>query len=845
VAILEAPVIGRLLTHLGLQAWAPPQAPARGHLSVPMVAHGKVLRVAPDLYQCRDRSIFWIHLMPMNFRSRLRALLIAGSLALIMLPGAQLAHAQFLPGAGVSNEKSGNSLDLLLEEARKDGSTVIVVRPGQDAAAAGASDAGETLETRVLKARARVERIMLDVSQLLPNIQQTLAGTSPEGGYFWLVRAVATALLGFLVGGFVIGRIQKSGVEYFRYMWNPDPKTTADKAKYLLFRVVLAFAYAAVLFLMIMAVVVIFDPVLPASRRLVFEVALAFVVLRLMRRAVSWNLFAYDAPSHRLVNLDDDEAIRIARNWNIAVAVLLVFTASARFLIFAGQEQPNAGLSGENVLFLQICLAALFIVVNAIFTLAHWRSLQRMFAPRSPSAWMYQLRTALATFVPGLFLLYSVVAFVVFVYRLALDEPNPGLVIGAPFVILFASTCAYWLVLIIIQWAYNRRTLRFQELAAAERARSALEASKAGEGDAKVPSPRAGSFEYQPMFRSLFENAALAIIGTIALRQLGQIWGADMARPGNPWSAFLTIVLAGILCALVYRAMVIFIDNRIAEEAGDPPENEDELASEGGGLGESRMATLLPILRYITVIMVFSITAMVILSTVGFDIGPIFAGAGVVGIAVGFGAQTLIRDIFSGAFFLMDDAFRKGEYVSIGSVKGTVEKISMRSFQLRHHLGPLHTVPFGEVKQLTNYSRDWVVTKLPLRVTYDTDVEKVRKLIKNLGQSLLEHPQIGHTFMEPLKSQGVYSMEDSAMIIRVKFMTKPGEQFAIRKIVYESIQDLFTKEGIHFAHKEVTVRLADGGKVDDLTDKQQLAVSSAARSIIDAERAGPAASGER
>ena len=166
--------------------------------------------------------------------------------------------------------------------------------------------------------------------------------------------------------------------------------------------------------------------------------------------------------------------------------------------------------------------------------------------------------------------------------------------------------------------------------------------------------------------------------------------------------------------------------------------------------------------------------------------------------------------------------------------RGTVEKISIRSFQLRHHLGALHTIPFGEIKQLTNYSRDWVLMKLPLRVTYDTDTEKVRKLVKKLGQELLNHPQVGHTFMQPLKSQGVYKMEDSAMIIRVKYMTKPGEQFVTRKVVYESIQDLFAREGIHFAHKEVTVRLADKS-VDELTEEEKQAVTAAARSVIDQE----------
>ena len=224
---------------------------------------------------------------------------------------------------------------------------------------------------------------------------------------------------------------------------------------------------------------------------------------------------------------------------------------------------------------------------------------------------------------------------------------------------------------------------------------------------------------------------------------------------------------------------------------------------------------------------------LIILLELGINVGPLFAGAGVVGVAVGFGSQSLVRDIFSGAFFLFDDAFRKGEYVDVGGVKGTVENISVRSFQLRHHLGALHTMPFGEIQVMTNYSRDWVIMKLPLRVTYDTDVEKVRKLIKNLGVRLLDDPVIGNNFIQPLKSQGVITMEDSAMIIRVKFMTMPGDQWLVRKKVYEEIRELFEREGIKFAHREVTVRLADGKSADDLTLDDREAIAAAAHASIE------------
>ena len=110
----------------------------------------------------------------------------------------------------------------------------------------------------------------------------------------------------------------------------------------------------------------------------------------------------------------------------------------------------------------------------------------------------------------------------------------------------------------------------------------------------------------------------------------------------------------------------------------------------------------------------------------------------------------------------------------------------------------LHTIPFGEIQFLTNFSRDWVMMKLPLRLTYDTDVERVRKLVKKLGLRLLEDPEIGDKFIQPVKSQGVIQMDDSAMIVRIKFMTYPGEQWVLRKRIYAEIRELFEQEGIKF-----------------------------------------------
>ena len=105
-----------------------------------------------------------------------------------------------------------------------------------------------------------------------------------------------------------------------------------------------------------------------------------------------------------------------------------------------------------------------------------------------------------------------------------------------------------------------------------------------------------------------------------------------------------------------------------------------------------------------------------------------------VGVALGFGAQTLVRDIISGMFFLLDDAFRIGEYIQAGTYKGTVESFSLRSIKLRHHRGALYTVPFGVLGAVQNGSRDWVIDKMTIGITYDSNIDEAKKIIKRIGK---------------------------------------------------------------------------------------------------------------
>jgi small-conductance mechanosensitive channel len=212
-----------------------------------------------------------------------------------------------------------------------------------------------------------------------------------------------------------------------------------------------------------------------------------------------------------------------------------------------------------------------------------------------------------------------------------------------------------------------------------------------------------------------------------------------------------------------------------------------------------------------------AMTAMMALSQLGVEIGPLIAGAGVMGVAIGFGAQTLVRDVISGIFYLIDDAFRVGEYIQSSSYKGTVESFSLRSVKLRHHRGPLYTVPFGSLGAIQNMSRDWVIDKVTIGVTYDSDTDLAKKIVKQVGRELLEDPEFKPNIIETLKMQGVETLGDFAIELRLKMKTKPGEQFAIRRRALALIKKRFDAAGIRFAFPVVQVAGGSGAPVDAAT----------------------------
>ncbi len=293
---------------------------------------------------------------------------------------------------------------------------------------------------------------------------------------------------------------------------------------------------------------------------------------------------------------------------------------------------------------------------------------------------------------------------------------------------------------------------------------------------------------------------------------------------------------------LIWELVSLWVNRKLATEytaLGFDLNDEEPGGGEGGGAGGSRLSTVLPLVHSIAKAAIGAIFGLIALGSLGVDTTPLLAGAGILGLAIGFGAQKLVADIVSGMFFLIDDAFRTGEYVEVDGTMGTVEKISIRSMQLRHHRGLVHTIPFGEIPKLTNFSRDWVIMKLMFTVPFDTDPNKVKKIFKKIGNEMIADPMWKDDFLQPFKSQGVFGFDDIGMVMRGKFMAKPGKQFMARKEIYNRVKAEFDAAGIDFARREVRVAIPGLDNSKDVTLEQRTTIEGMAGDVVAQQTAKP------
>ncbi len=295
----------------------------------------------------------------------------------------------------------------------------------------------------------------------------------------------------------------------------------------------------------------------------------------------------------------------------------------------------------------------------------------------------------------------------------------------------------------------------------------------------------------------------LAIVGTAILWLIFLV----RAHPNSlPDGALLTSIVVGVLhgalilllADLVWIAIKSMIARRL--ELSTPAGNRMSGQPGGAQPQDDRLLTILPILRNMLGIIIAAVAVMTALSELGVNIGPLLASAGIFGIAIGFGSQTLVKDIISGVFYMIDDAFRVGEYIQSGSYRGTVESFSIRSVKLRHHRGPIFTVPFGSLGAVENMSRDWSIDKFLVTVAFDTDIAKVRAITKEIGKALKEDPEFGPFLIETVKLKGVEQFGEYGMTLGFGMMLRAGGQSSmVRRKAYSMLKDAFAQNDIQFA----------------------------------------------
>jgi len=288
----------------------------------------------------------------------------------------------------------------------------------------------------------------------------------------------------------------------------------------------------------------------------------------------------------------------------------------------------------------------------------------------------------------------------------------------------------------------------------------------------------------------------------IAAMMLACIWTGPIEMSDAATDAAMRSASAAVatlfIAFVAWELARLAIDRHLAG-AGGPTlpgaDSEDELAAPA-----SRLQTILPMVRAAFGVVIGVLAALIVLSRLGVDTAPLIAGAGVFGLAVSFGSQSLVRDIISGLFYMWDDAFRVGEYIDMGRLKGTVETLGVRSVKLRHQNGPLHTIPYGQLGAVTNLSRDFATMKFNLRFEPSTDIEIVRKTVKQIGLSMQEdNAELAAEVMRPLKLQGIAEVVDNALVLRFKFTARPVKPTWVQREYLKRMYQVFAEKGIQFA----------------------------------------------
>ena len=218
-----------------------------------------------------------------------------------------------------------------------------------------------------------------------------------------------------------------------------------------------------------------------------------------------------------------------------------------------------------------------------------------------------------------------------------------------------------------------------------------------------------------------------------------------------------------------------------------------------------RLDTLERVFRYVAAVIITLVGGMLVLSAVGISIAPILATAGVLGIAVGFGAQSLVKDYFNGFFLLLENQVRQGDVVEVAGKGGLVEEMTLRYIRLRDFEGSVHYIPNGTIDSVTNRSRGFAFALLDIGGAYREDVDEVYAVMREVAAGMRSDPELGEKIVEDLEIAGVDKWADSAVVIRCRFKVMPLEQWTVRRAFLYRLKKAFDAAGIEIPYPHLTL----------------------------------------
>ncbi|ARO89090.1 mechanosensitive ion channel family protein [Nitrosospira lacus] len=255
------------------------------------------------------------------------------------------------------------------------------------------------------------------------------------------------------------------------------------------------------------------------------------------------------------------------------------------------------------------------------------------------------------------------------------------------------------------------------------------------------------------------------------------------------------------LAAWVLLSVIKLLLGRMQRSLISRASEQGEMATEAA----KRIETLIRLLRQAVVIIVWVIVGLVILRELNVEIAPILASAGVVGLAVGFGAQNLVRDVISGFFMILENQIRVGDVAIVNGTGGLVERVNFRTIVLRDEAGTVHVFPNGTINTLANMTQEWSAYVFEVRVAYREDMDKVMAVMRNTGAALRKDETFGPLMVEDVEIYGVDSFQDSAVVIKGRLRTRPIKQWSVGREYRRRLKLAFEREGIEipFPHHSI------------------------------------------